>query len=345
VKNDIPGYLRFRSFLPSIFSWKDSVMIDFIPEKEYQSLHAGYGPASPASAVSRHPAGNNGQVINVGREHVCVLSFEDGLSTSHDSFLRLGEVAAGSGIAMPESGQGVVRLRAAQDGLLLVSEQALGLIHGIDAVICQTLPNNEVVLKSQVVAKLQRVSPRIGEEKLQQVEDICHQHRPIIDVVPFKQFRVGIVTVGRNAPPGNWKDDMITPLLSEKFKEFGSSILRLEYVAADIDTTLAAIHKSIRYGADMIALVHSLEPEPYTTLLNALQTQSGTQDPRVYPGKFFSCSWLGPIPVLRFDATCEGKLVESLIDQVIPRFLAGIEITREDVEALRGDDFHPPGRS
>jgi hypothetical protein len=322
-------------------------MIDFIPEKEYQSLHAGYGPASSASAVSRRTAGNNGQVINVGREHVCVLSFEDGLSTSHDSFLRLGELAAGSGIAVPESGQGVVCLRAAQDGLLLVNEQAMGLIHGIDAVICQSLPNNEVVLKSQVVARLQRVSPRIGEEKLQQVEDICHQHRPIIDVVPFKQFRVGIVTVGRTAP-GNWKDDMITPLLSEKFKEFGSSILRLEYVAADIAATLAAIHNSIHYGADMVVLVNSFEPEQSAVLLNALKSKNGKNsrhEPRVCSGKLFSCSWFGPIPVLRFDTSVQHKSMELLVDQAIPRFLAGIEITQEDVDAFRGDDVHLSGLS
>ncbi|KAF0187786.1 MAG: molybdopterin binding domain-containing [Desulfobulbaceae bacterium] len=318
-------------------------MIDFIPEQEYQTLLSGHALASPASAGSRHATRDNGQIINVGREHVCVLSFEDGLSSGHDSFLMLGDAAAGSGIAMPESGKGVVSLRAAQDGLLRVNDQALRFIHGIDAVNCQTLPNNEVVLKSQIVARLHRISPKFNNDSLQQVESICHQHRPIIDVLPFKQFRVGIVTAGINAPD-NWKNDTITPLLCEKFKEFGSSVLRLEYVAADIAATLAALHKSILYGADMITLVNNFEPEQYTALLSSLKSHHGTQNSRVYSGKLFSCSWFGPIPVLRFDASAQQGCIESIIDQVIPRFLAGTDITQEEVDA-DGDQVHLPRQS
>jgi hypothetical protein len=322
-------------------------MIDFIPEKEYQSLLSGHALPSPASAGSRHANRDNGQVINVGREHVCVLSFEDGISSGYDSFLMAGEAAAGGGIAMPESGKGVVSLRAAQDGLLRVNDQAIRLIHDIDAIICHTLPNNEVVLKSQVVARLHRISTKLNDDKLQQVESICHQHRPIIDVLPFKQFRVGIVTASINAP-GNWKNDTTTPLLSEKFKEFGSSILRLEYVTANIAATLTAIHNSIHYGADMIVLVNSFEPEQSAVLLSALKSKNGKNsrhEPRVCSGKLFSCSWFGPIPVLRFDTSVQHKSMELLVDQAIPRFLAGIEITQEDVDAFRGDDVHLSGLS
>jgi len=319
-------------------------MIDFIPEKEYQTLLSGHALLFPASPGTLHTTRGNRQVINVGREHVCVLSFEDGLSSGHDSFLMIGEAAAGSGIAMPESGKGIVSLRAAQDGLLRVNKQALHLIHGFDTVDCQTLQNNEVVLKSQVVARLHRVSPKFSNERLQQVESLCHQHRPIIDVLPFKQFRVGIVTTG-NTAPDNWKNDTITPLLSEKFKEFGSSVLRLEYVAADVDATLTALHNSIRYGADMIVLVNSFKPEQYTALQNALKSQNGTQEPRGYPGKFFSCSWLGPIPVLRFDASVQQNNIDSAVDQAIPRFLAGIEVIQEDVDTMRGDVLNLSGQS
>jgi len=322
-------------------------MIDFIPEKEYQSLFSSHALPSPASAGSRHATRDNGQVINVGRKHVCVLSFEDGISSGYDSFLMAGEAAAGSGIALPESGKGVVSLRAAQDGLLRVNDQAIRLIHDIDTVTFHTLPNNEVVLKSQVVARLHRMSTKLNDDKLQQVENICHQHRPIIDVLPFKQFRVGIVTVSINAP-GNWKNDSITPLLSEKFKEFGSSILRLEYVAADIAATITAIHNSIHYGADMVVLVNSFEPEQSAALLSALKSKNGKNsrhEPRVCSGKLFSCSWLGPIPILRLEASVQQKSLEMVVDQAIPRFLAGIEITQEDVDAFCGDDIHLSGLS
>jgi hypothetical protein len=37
--------------------------------------------------------------------------------------------------------------------------------------------------------------------------------------------------------------------------------------------------------------------------------------------------------------------MELLVDQAIPRFLAGIEITQEDVDAFRGDDVHLSGLS
>ncbi len=65
-------------------------MIQFIPVKEYRGLLLSHGlpeNTAPAAALGDR-AGSGGCVISIGKEHICVLSFEDGCSAGSDADLE-----------------------------------------------------------------------------------------------------------------------------------------------------------------------------------------------------------------------------------------------------------------
>ena len=168
-------------------------MIQFIPVKEFRGWLLSHGlpeNTAPASALG-DKAGIGGCVIGIGKEHICVLSFEDGCSAGSDAGLRIAAAVAGSGISMPEREDRHVCMRATQDGLLRIDEEALNRIHRKETVRFDNLGNHQPVVKGQVVACVTIISQPEGDGRLREVEKICHEHRPVIDVLPFRRLARG----------------------------------------------------------------------------------------------------------------------------------------------------------
>ena len=97
--------------------------------------------------------------------------------------------ASGCGISMPEGDEGYAAMRAAQDGVLRIDEERLRRIHEIESVRFTTLDNDKSVLKGQMVASVQVLSRTAGA--LQTIEKLCHECRPVIDVLPANAVRPG----------------------------------------------------------------------------------------------------------------------------------------------------------
>jgi hypothetical protein len=162
-------------------------MIHFIPKKEYgDCLYSPFHSDFPVDDISCRGS-IRGHVINIAREYICVFNFEDEVCQGNDSALMIAAAAAGCGISMPEREEGLASMRAAQDGLLKIDEANLRRIHEFESVRFVTLDNNEIVAKGQMVASVQIVSGRTRD--LQEIERICHQCRPVLDVLPLNGLR------------------------------------------------------------------------------------------------------------------------------------------------------------
>ena len=181
----------------------------------------------PPAAALGDRAGSGGCVISIGKEHICVLSFADGCSVGSDADLRIAAAAAGSGITMPEREDRFVAMRAAQDGLLRIDEQALNRIHSKETVRFDCLGNHQPVVKGQVVAQVTIASQLEGDGRLLEIEKLCHEHRPVMDVLPFRQFRVGLVVTGTAGVNGGLVERNIS-IIQEKFMALGSSVVGQE---------------------------------------------------------------------------------------------------------------------
>ncbi len=318
-------------------------MIQFIPVKEYRGLLHSHGlpeNTAPAAALGDR-GGSGGCVIGIGREHVCVLSFADGCSVASDADLRIAAAAAGSGITMPEREDRFVAMRAAQDGLLKIDEEALNRIHSKQAVRFDRLGNQQAVVKGQVVAKVTIACQLEGDGRLREIENICHEHRPVMDVQPFRQFRVGLVIIsitGAMGRPGARNNST----LQEKFLALGSSLIGQEWVCEEAAAIAAAVRRLIAGGADMIVCAGGQVPgEGLDQIADAVRASGGrflAGASPARPEKRCFCAWIGAIPVLRLPGSVLHRRT-SVFDLVVPRFLAGEAINEEVCVACGRDGW------
>ncbi len=314
-------------------------MIHFVPVKDYRGQLPSHDlPAIASADFSDRSACTRGHVISIVKEHICVFSFEDGLSSGHDAALMIAAAAAGSGISMPEAQEGFATLRAAQDGLLRIDKEALSCIESLATVRLNTLRNNQAVLKGQVVAGVRIISRTAGDDRLPRIEKLCHERRPIIDVLPFKQFRVGVVATGTDVPADRM-NATINPILQEKFMALGSSVIRQECVFEHIAATTAAIHRVIANGADMVVCAGGMNlghGDYCAASIRAAGGEIATNSMPALPEAMIFWAWIGSIPVLRLPGSVLFQRT-SVFDLVIPRFLAGVEVGQEDFAAYGRD--------
>ncbi|MDP3479351.1 MAG: molybdopterin-binding protein [Desulfoprunum sp.] len=307
-------------------------MIHFIPKKEYRELPPSHGLSVISDDDFTNREGTRGHVINIAREYICVFNFEDGFFDDNNTALIIAAAAAGSGISMPEGEEGFAAMRASQDGLLRIDEEALRRIDTIESVRFDTLQNNQSVLKGQVVAGVKILSRTACDDRLPRIEKLCHECRPLIDVLPFKQFRVGIVAIDTDIQTDRM-NATINPILQEKFTALGSPVLRQECVSGDITAGAAAIRRLIDSGADLVVCAGGMNRGPDDQLAAAVRAAGGkiTSDDHspALSGMMVFRGWIGPVPVLRFP-DCVMHHRSSVFDLVMPRYLAGVAITEED---------------
>lgn len=321
-------------------------MIRFIPVKEYRESHLPQGLPAVALDDCGERMRPGGQVINIVKEHVCVLSFEDGFSCGNDAAVEIAVAAAGSGISMPEVREGAVILRAAQDGLLRIDEETLGSLNGMGAVRLNTLRNNRHVRKGQVVAGVRITSRVAGECGMQGIEKACHKPRPIIDVWPFKQFRVGVAVAGAEVPGGRVKA-VINPILQDKFIDLGSVVVRQESVSGGIGASRAVLRRLIDQAVEMIVWVGGEGVAPNNLMAAAIRDMGGKAaacGTQAMPGGVPLCYWIGAIPVLRLPLTVLHSRM-SIFDLIVPRLLAGVAVGPADLTADFAVDFATSGRN
>lgn len=321
----IPGeFLTFPAYA-GVIGKAGRMMIQFIPVQ-------GGSHAFPESSCD--PSGclstgkGSGCVIAVGSNHVCVLSFEDGLGGGDETGIRIAAAAAGCGILMPEIEDGVVRMRAAHGGLLRVGRDAVVEIHSLGGMRIDILAHGLPVVKNQLVAEIWFEPGQVGTAGLSRAEEICHRCHPVIDVLPFRESKVGILIVSRHG---------IVPALLEilaslrrRIAELGSLVVGELTLNGEMDaeTVVRWLSES---GADMLVMVGTPAPGEKDWLADRFVTPSGqsTTLGQISLMPVFREGKSDPVPVLRLS----GQILEDrglVAEILIPRFLAGVHANPEE---------------
>ena len=97
-----------------------------------------------------------------------------------------------------------------------------------------------------------RIIPLFTEEsRVIEVEKICANTSPIVEVRPFRSLKVGLVTTG-NEIYTKRIEDKFGPIVRTKFADMGSSVFRQIITPDDVSIIVRAIHELLgrRSGND-----------------------------------------------------------------------------------------------
>lgn len=275
------------------------------------------------------------KLLDMGKEHIYVWDLKKGYIHEDDAAKRIAEMVIGNGLELTEPKEGKVEIKTTIDGLLKINVDALFEINRIEQIALSTIRGNRRVDKGKKVAGT-RIIPLVIEEKsLGKIGDVCSKYGPVIEVIPFKSYKVGIITTGSEVYSGRI-EDKFGPVVKEKYELLGSTVIRQIYVPDSIESIVKAIQELIAEGADMIAVTGGMSVDPDDLTPSGIKAAGGivkVYGTPVLPGSMFMLAYIGNIPVVGLPG-CVMYHKASIFDLVVPRILAGEEITRTEIAKL-----------
>ena len=275
------------------------------------------------------------RLLSLGKDNVYVLDLAEGFVHEDEAAVRIARAAIGAGIQMLEPAEGKVRMMTVNAGLLKVNGEALQRINAIEEVVFATLHGNRQVSAKKLVAGTRIIPLFTEEERVCQVEVICRECGPVIEVVPFRSLKVGLVTTG-NEVFHRRIEDKFGPVMQAKIEALGSRILRQVLVPDSIPLTVQAIRDLIGEGAEMIVVTGGMSVDPDDRTPASIRAAGGkevTYGAPTFPGSMFMLAHIGDIPVVGVPV-CAMYNKATVFDLIVPRLLASEQVTKADIVAM-----------
>lgn len=272
----------------------------------------------------------------LGKERLFVLELGHAELHEDDAAPLLASALAGKGVRFSgEPVEGKLELKAAVDGLLKVDIDALYRFNLLGEVMCSSRHTNSLVKQGETVAGTRAIPLIIQKRIVEEAMTICQDAGEVLQVLPLRKARVGVVITGNEVYYGRI-EDRFRPVIQKKVDEIGSSVMEVHYVPDDRKSIAGRIIDLMDKGADLIIATGgmSVDPDDMTRLaVSDAGAREMTYGSAVLPGAMFMLAYIEEIPVIGVPA-CGMFHGTTLFDLILPRILAGERLTREDFAAL-----------
>lgn len=275
------------------------------------------------------------RLLRMGKEHIGIIQFKEGDVHENDAAIRMAKAAVGQGIEFTEPSEGKVSLKAKQSGLLKINYKALYEINSIEEIMIATLHTDIMIESGKVVGGTRIIPLMTANQKIEEVESICKENYPIIQVLPLKKMKIGIVTTGSEVYHKRIPDKF-GPVIRNKFQELGCEVIDQIFANDDADMIAESIGQLIDKGAEFITCTGgmSVDPDDVTPLgIRKTGAEVVTYGAPILPGAMFMLAYKNNIPIVGLPG-CVMYSKRTIFDLTIPRLVAGEKLTREDIIRL-----------
>lgn len=269
---------------------------------------------------------------NIGKNHIYIYKIDQDKCHENLGATRLAKAVAGENIILTEAAEGKVNLVSGIRGKLSINVEELKKFNFKDGIILATRHKDIVVNKGERVAGAKVIPLVIDQAIIEEVESRYEAQGSIINIVPFKPLKVGIIVTGSEVYYGRIKD-AFAPVLQGKIKEYGGSVLEKVFVPDDFEQIEAEVRRLLDKGCDciMVSGGMSVDPDDLTpAVLREVATEVITYGSPVLPGAMFMMAYYHKIPLLGVPA-CGMFSKVTVLDLMLPYVFAGEKITKEMV--------------
>jgi molybdenum cofactor synthesis domain-containing protein len=272
---------------------------------------------------------------DMGKKEIYVLTLAPGEVHEEEAARRIARAVAGRNLKLGIPREGKVDFIAKTSGLLKVKVDALEKINRVGALIFSTRHNRSVVHTGDLVAGTRIIPLFIRESKVARAEQIGRRLGPIIEVLPLRPKRVGILVTGSEIAEGRI-EDRSAPIVAGKAEALGSTVTRTAVVTDDPCLIAAEICRMKKAGCQVIVTTGGLSVDPDDVTLAGIR-RSGAEvifyGTPLLPGAMFAYARLGKTAILGTPACVVHDPVTAL-DVFLPRILADDPVSAKDVAPL-----------
>ncbi len=275
------------------------------------------------------------RLLDMGKKYVYVLKLERGELHEDQAARRLGWALAGRGLRLRGPREGKIDFLTKVPGLLKVNASALKKINSIGSIIVATRHNRTPTQPGEIVGGTRIIPLTIQERKIKKVEELGRKEGPVLEVLPFRPKRVGVIVTGSEIYEKRIRDRSAA-IVREKVEALGSRVVREVLVPDEVPRIADEVRKMKRGGCQIIIATGGLSVDPDDVTLEGIR-QSGAEvvfyGVPVLPGSMTAYARLGETVILGAPACVVHDPITAL-DLFLPRVLAGDSLSAQEIARL-----------
>ena len=270
-------------------------------------------------------------LLRLGKDNIYVFELGENEVHENEGAIILGNLGKGENISLSdEVKEGKINFNSEIDGILKVDTEKLFELNMLGEISFATLPNNVPVKKGDLLAGARIIPLVIKKEKMDKAKDIIKT--PILNVKPYKKYKVGIITTGNEVFYGRIEDKFGKVILN-KLSQYDCEIIGQTLCPDNKEEIKKAAQKFLNLGATMLIFTGgmSVDPDDVTpTSIIELGGELVSYGAPVLPGSMFLLSYLKDIPMMGLPG-CVMFAKKTVFDLVLGRVMTGERLTKEDI--------------
>lgn len=275
------------------------------------------------------------ELIKIGKVNLFVWEDQADMVHENDAAEVLFSLVAGEGMAASPVKEGKVEIFAGADGVLRVDRDRLAKLNAFDEIMVAVRHDNVPVRKGDKLAGTRIIPLAIARETLNAAVGAI-SGGAVLSVKPFRKKRSGIVTTGSEVASGLIQDGF-TPVVRAKLAEYGGADEVGHHIVSDEpDQATGAILSLIEAGAQIVLVTGGMSVDPDDKTPLAIRNTGAhivSYGAPVLPGAMFMTAYLGEVPIVGLPG-CVMHSRRTILDLILPRLMADIPVTRDDIDAL-----------
>ena len=275
-------------------------------------------------------------LLSMGKDHLYVWEKTEGMLHEDEAAQILYDMCKNDHMTPSEVKEGKIELIAAVDGVLKIDVDRLKAVNSLGEMMIATRLTNTPVKKGDKIAGTRIIPLVIEKEKMEKAVEVAGKE-PLMDIIPYKAKKVGIVTTGNEVFYGRIKDTF-GPVIREKLSAFDVDVIGQTICNDDSEKIRAAIMEFIDQGADLICCTGGMSVDPDDTTPGAIKSTGAdvvSYGAPVLPGAMFLLAYYGDkkIPIVGLPG-CVMYAKRTIFDVILPRLMADEVITNDDLAEL-----------
>lgn len=275
-------------------------------------------------------------LLSMGKDHLYIWEKKEGMLHENEAAEILYNICKNDHMTPTPVKEGKIELVAAEDGLLKIDVERLNAINALGDIMIATRHSNFPVKKGDKIAGTRVVPLIIEKEKLDKAVELAGD-KPLMEILPFKHKKAGVVTTGNEVFHGRIKDTF-GPVVFQKLREYDAEILGQTICDDNPERISKAINNFIEAGADIICCTGGMSVDPDDTTPSAIKNSGAeivSYGAPVLPGAMFLLAYheKGHVPIVGLPG-CVMYAKRTIFDLVLPRIMADETLTPHDLALL-----------
>ena len=275
-------------------------------------------------------------LLSVGKDNVYIWENNENMLHEDEAAEILRDMCMNENMHATEPKEGKIELIADIDGLLLIDVERLRAVNSLGEMMIATRASGFVVKKGDKLCGTRVIPLVIEKEKMERAKEAAGPE-PLLRLVPLKAKKVGVVTTGNEVYYGRIQDTF-TPVIEEKLKEFGGSVMTEHVVLNDDHEKItAAIREMLDKGCEMVLCSGGMSVDPDDKTPLAIRNTGAdiiSYGSPVLPGAMFLVSYMPDgRPVCGLPG-CVMYATRTIFDLLLPYLVTDTTVTKEHLATL-----------